>query len=156
MCEWSSEPAGVTMLLINENPHCAHAQPQRSIGTKEPLWRTTRFCWGLHIDTANKSQFTTQRWKGGSNLTNVFLLLTFIRGKRPPSLIVLFFLLLLGNLQGELQGAEHTQHLWYTASFQCFLIHLHQNLHLWPVNHRRQSCRVCVCRPTSQRIHPCL
>lgn len=25
-----------------------------------------------------------------------------------------------------------------------------KNLHLWPVNHR--SCRVCVCRQTSQRI----
>lgn len=76
-------------------------RPQRSIGTKEPLWPTSRLCRGPHIDTAYNSKFTTQRWKGGSNLTNVFLLLTFIRGKKVPSLIVGVFF---GNCVGKSPG----------------------------------------------------
>lgn len=121
------------------------AAAQRSL-CPEPLLYVGR----PRIDTVKESKFTTQRWKGGGDFTNALhccASLSFIRGKKVPSLC---FILL--HISRESGREQNTQCWCYSASFQCSLMHPNQNLHLWLVNHWRQSCRVCVCRQTGQRI----
>lgn len=142
------------MLLISENPHCVYlaSEEHRHKGAFVANLSSLSGAAHPYCERVKIYYSEVKRWKQfnkGLPITDIY------QRKRGAffDCSFFFFLEVCWEISRESCREPNPNPNLYTASFQRSLIHPHQNPHLWPVNHRRWSCRVSVCRQTSQRIH---